>query len=141
MAINSLLLCGLLAILFLVGLFVAKTQLMVTTLECRDVRPADKQPTAFLLFCALLLIVQLNSPEGAFWEQGIMILLYGVCAYASNYFVPNPLMNILGYRFYEVEIKNTVPLILVSKKIISGDSIKVRASQIDDFVYLDLDRD
>ena len=127
----------LLLLLFRCCLCAIKTKHTVLPSECVQICPADGEPIAFLLAYTLPFIA---DPEGLLGKIPVLCLfiaICGVCVYFSNAWTFNPVLNIAGYHFYQVRIGESVPLILISKKIIREPHCKVLATQIDEYIYFD----
>lgn len=68
----------------------------------------------------------------------IMFLILAILYINSNLIYTNPLLNLCGYHIYELEVKNSVNLILISKRTQITINTSINAANIDGNIYLEV---
>lgn len=125
----------LLGILFLI-FFLAKNKLEVIPVEIVNIKPADNEIMSYIIIYLLPLangvIGDFNIPVLVF----IIIFFFFVIASTNSYHF-NPLMNIIGFHFYEVEVKGGITYVLLSKKNIRISKSIKKAFHLTEYMILE----
>lgn len=114
----------LLVCIFYLILYLSKSRLETIPIDIEEIKTADNESISFILVYLLPLangvIDSFNIPILVF----IAILFFFIVMTSNSYHF-NPLINLLGYHFYEAKINGGINYILIStKNINSGKSIK-----------------
>lgn len=88
-----------------------------------EVKSVDNEVVAYVV--AYLFPLFTYSDRVNFYSQICVFILLAIVLSTSNAFTFNPLLTILGYRFYEIKNKSGVTYLLVSKcDITDVDKVK-----------------
>jgi fatty-acid desaturase len=121
--------------LLLFILYLANTKLTRNTLEIKSIKSSDFNSITILI-SYFLPCVELYKKDLIFIFFWFLILLLIVFINKSTYFF-NPLVKLLGYRYYEIATKKEVSFTMISKrKIINPNDVNAY-SQLTDYVILD----
>lgn len=117
------------ATLVLVGIFLtivrlAKTQLEVLKIAIEEIKTADNETVSFIIVYLLPLANGVTDSFNVPILIFIAIFFFFIVLSTNSYHF-NPLINLVGYHFYEVKVKGGITYILLSKKNVStSKSIK-----------------
>jgi len=125
-----------LLVVFGCGLYLARTYLSSTVLNCERVRPIGCSNMFFVFYSFLVLF----GAFGLDWSLIFLIVLYIIGVQGFNYSSANVFFRMMGFRFYEIGVEGSVPFVLITRKDISSDKIKVLVSQVGKFVFFDVER-
>lgn len=102
---------------FLCGLIIsqAKKHLEIIPIEIAEIKTSDNEALGFVLVYLLPLAGQVTNSFNLPVLIFIGVLFFFIVA-TSNAYHFNPLLSILGYHFYEVQLKSGVTYIMVSKR-------------------------
>lgn len=107
-----------LILVFLLIVKLAKSKLEVLKIEIEEIKTADNETVSFIIVYLLPLA---NGVTDSF---NIPILIFVAIFFffivlSTNSYHFNPLINLVGYHFYEAKVKGGITYILLSKKNIS----------------------
>lgn len=131
------LICGIvLYITLILVLKSSKKLLEKVTIEIEEIKTADNESVAFILVYLLPLASGIN--EG--FNLPILVFVSVVFFFfvmTSNSYHFNPLMNLAGYHFYEVQIKGGITYVLVSKKSIKSSKTIREVQLLSEYMIID----
>lgn len=112
----------------------ANNKLTINNISVKSIKSADFNITAILL-SYFLPCIELFKKDFIF-QISWMILLFVVILINKNTYFYNPVLKILGYRYYEIATKKEVSYIMLSKvKLINQKQITTYI-QLTDYVIL-----
>jgi hypothetical protein len=116
-----------------------KNEVPPTILNINSVKSTDKDMLSFLLAYFLPLI----SPNifNLFINPSVSIAAFFIiflCVYNSNAFHFNPVLNMLGFHFYEVTNDENIPYILITKQEITRNNSSFRVQPISNYIFLSI---
>ena len=114
-----------------------KRTLPEETLKTARVKTADREVLAFLLVYLLPLFTKDLIFTGNFFAPAYIFVVIGLCVYHSNSFTFNPGLSMMGYHFYEIEIKDGMNYLLVSKQTLRRNDNTIRVKELADYIYLE----
>jgi hypothetical protein len=114
-----------------------KSSLPEETLSTTKVKTADKEVLAFLIVYLLPLFTKDLVFAGDLLTPAYVLAVIGFCVYHSNSFTFNPLLSMMGYHFYEVEIRDGMTFLLVSKQVLRRNDNAIRVRELADYIYLE----
>jgi hypothetical protein len=84
-------------------------------------------------------VVALVSLDFTKWQDWVSLLILLSVIYAifihSNLLFVNPMLNLFGYKFYEVEVKEGGTVTIISKKRLKAD-MKISIKKISDDIFI-----
>lgn len=128
------------AIVLFAGLIViirsSKKKLESVTIEIEEIKTADNESVAFILVYLLPLASGLNEN----FNLPILVfvsIVFFFFVMSSNSYHFNPLMNLIGYHFYEVQIKGGITYVLVTKKSIKSSKTIKQVQLLSEYMIID----
>lgn len=116
-------------------LFLANKKLTRRKLEIKSIKSSDFNSNS-IIFSYFLPCVELYKKEFIFIAFWFVALIIVILINRKTYFF-NPLLQLLGYRYYEIATIKEVSYIMVSKrKIINKNDVNAY-SELTDYVILD----
>ncbi len=117
----------------------ADRTLPVEQIETKEVEPADNRVLEFLLTYMLpvfssIAIKDVTASLALFcYSTGIILLLViqGNCLYF------NPVLSIIGYRFYIIKSQDDMKYLLISKKNYHRSIRSIRYVQLSDYIFME----
>jgi hypothetical protein len=113
-----------LVLIFLIIVSLAKSQLEVLKISIEEIKTADNETVSFII------VYLLPLANGVTENLNIPILIFVAIFFffivlSTNSYHFNPLINLVGYHFYEAKVKGGITYILLSRKNVStSKSIK-----------------
>lgn len=110
--------------LFMLIVRLAKSQLEVLKISIEEIKTADNETVSFII------VYLLPLANGVDENFNIPILIFVAIFFffivmSTNSYHFNPLINLVGYHFYEAKVKGGITYILLSRKNVStSKSIK-----------------
>ncbi len=119
-------------------LYWCKGHLPRVTITTKAIKPTDKDILAFLLTYLLPLLGQKSLAfESPIISAYILILIF-VAVFHSNAYHFNPMLAFFGYHFYEVECKDGLTAMLISKQThLEGDA-SITIGRISPYLFLEV---
>ena len=114
----------LLVLIFILIVKLAKSRLEVLKISIEEIKTADNETVSFII------VYLLPLANGVTDNFSIPILIFVAVFFffivlSTNSYHFNPLINLVGYHFYEAKVKGGITYILLSKKNVStSKSIK-----------------
>lgn len=113
-----------------------KKHLSVTHVNLRSVKPANKEITNYFLAYLFPLITDDKLIADWYLACFFYISLFVYVGFSGSYSF-NPLLSLLGYKFYEAEDDTSVSFVLISKGTIRQGCVDdLKVVQITDYTYL-----
>jgi len=113
---------------------IAKNKLTINRIDIKSIRSADLNMNTLLL-SYFLPCVELFKKDTIFIIGWVIVLLCLIIINKGTYFY-NPILKLLGFRYYDVTTKDGVTYTAISKsKLINANDMKLY-SQITDYVIL-----
>lgn len=113
-----------------------RKQISVTHVNLRSVKPANKEITNYFLAYLFPLITDDKLISDWHLACFFYISLFFYVGFSGSYSF-NPLLSLLGYKFYEAEDDTSVSFVLISKgKIQQGHVDDLKVVQVTDYTYL-----
>jgi MFS family permease len=116
---------------------VSKCKLEKLPVKIVSVKTADKEVVNFILIYLLPLI---NITHNII-NLPVLLFVAGMFFYivaTSNAYHVNPLLNILGYHFYEVTIEGGISYVLITKRNIANCKIVSEIVQLSEYMILEV---
>ncbi|MFK8257688.1 hypothetical protein ACFL9S_07870 [Erwinia sp. AnSW2-5] len=133
---SSLTICILSFVFCVFFIFFAKSNLVILSKNIDSISPANKEVTNY--FLSYLFPLLGTDSIATDWKYALFFylsLLFYI-SFSENYNF-NPLLSLLGYKFYEAEDDTGVGFVLISKEIITdvrGKSFNI--IKLTDYTYL-----
>jgi hypothetical protein len=129
--------CVLLVIVCLVLLRYAKSNLERMNFGAVSVEAADRENIAFLLLYLLpLFTAQFATLNWQVWLPAVFVFGAVVATGYSYHF--NPLLGLIGWRFYKVGTKEGVTYVLITKKQLRNAAETIEVGQLTEHIVIDL---
>ncbi len=115
---------------------IAKKKVSETHVNVRSLSPANKEITNYFL-AYLFPIITDDKLITDIWLAGFFyVSLFFYIGFSGSYSF-NPLLSLLGYKFYEAEDDTAVSFVIISKETIqSGNIDGMTVIQLTDYTYL-----
>lgn len=121
-----------LLILLYVLIKIAMHKLEKVPLKITQISNADKESIPFI-FSYIIPLLEIDKPMVIF-----LLILFFFIIFTTNIYHFNPMLGILGYHQYEVNIEGGSIFILITKKtLINVDQIK-KVSQLTNYILIDV---
>ncbi|EMD6814302.1 hypothetical protein VRT12_002831 [Citrobacter koseri] len=113
-----------------------RKHISITHVNLRSVKPANKEITNYFLAYLFPLITDDKLISNWYLACFFYISLFVYVGFSGSYSF-NPLLSLLGYKFYEAEDDTSVSFVLISKeKIRQGYVEDLKVVQVTDYTYL-----
>ncbi|MFC4308260.1 hypothetical protein ACFPN2_04125 [Steroidobacter flavus] len=127
-----------LAILCILLMHAAKTQLQVLRFTISSASTADKEVLGFLLTYVLPLFVSGSSAVAIDGQTvAFIVMLFGFVVWSTHAYDFNPIMGLLGYHFFEVTNSQGISYVLITRKQIVSVRDVTEVVQLTEYVVLD----
>jgi len=133
---SSLIICVLSFVFCVFFIFFAKSNLVVLSKNIDSISPANKEVTNYFLSYLFPLLgtdsIATDWKYALFFYSSLLIYI----SFSENYNF-NPLLSLLGYKFYEAEDDTGVGFVLISKEVITdvrGKNFNI--IKLTDYTYL-----
>jgi len=101
-------------------------------------KTSDREVIGFLLAYVLpLAMTGTSALRPDTWSLVYLLLLFGSVVWGTHAYDFNPLLGLLGYHFYEVELDSGISYIVISKRPILNMRQITEAVQLTEYVLLD----
>jgi hypothetical protein len=126
-----------LTVICLLVLRFAKARIATESVSLKAVKSADKEVLAFLVTYLLpILAKETLDYKGSVLTMVYVLAIIAWTVYHSNAFFFNPLLALFGYHFYEVELADGMPSMVITRDVIRTTSKPITAVQLFDYTYL-----
>lgn len=113
-----------------------RKHISVTHVNLRSVKPANKEITNYFLAYLFPLITDDKLISNWYLACFFYISLFVYVGFSGSYSF-NPLLSLLGYKFYEAEDDTSVSFVLISKENIRQGCVEdLKVVQVTDYTYL-----
>lgn len=113
-----------------------KKHISFTHVNLRSVKPANKEITNYFLAYLFPLITDDKLVTNWYLASFFYISLFVYVGFSGSYSF-NPLLSLLGYKFYEAEDDTYVSFVLISKENIRQGCVEgLKVVQVTDYTYL-----
>jgi hypothetical protein len=115
----------------------AITKLESQTLKIKSAKNTDRDLLPFVL-AYLLPLATANTVTlaGNVVTVAVIAAMVIILAFRSHLSVANPVVALLGYRFYEVQVDNGIVFILLSKKVLLSTTDALNVHHAFDIVFV-----
>lgn len=113
-----------------------RKHISVTHVNLRSIKPANKEITNYFLAYLFPLITDDKLIADWYLACFFYISLFIYVGFSGSYSF-NPLLSLLGYKFYEAEDDTSVSFVLISKENIRQGCVdNLKVVQVTDYTYL-----
>lgn len=115
-----------------------KMQLGVIKVKLFRAKTSDREVIGFLLAYVLPLALTGSvaaKPDG--WSLLYLVVLFGAVVWGTHAYDFNPLLGLIGYHFYEVEVEGGITYVVISKRTIVDVQQVTEVVQLTEYVLLD----
>jgi hypothetical protein len=113
-------------------------QLGVIKVKLFRAKTSDREVIGFLLAYVLPLALTGSvaaKPDG--WSLLYLVVLFGAVVWGTHAYDFNPLLGLIGYHFYEVEVEGGITYVVISKRTIVDVQQVTEVVQLTEYVLLD----
>lgn len=122
--------------LFWLIIYLSKSKLEKLPIVIEEIKSADNESISFILVYLLPLASKIensiNIPVLIF-----ISLLFFIIVFTSNSYHFNPLLNFIGYHFYEVKVEGGVTYVLLTRDSINNSKNIKSVSLISEYTILE----
>ncbi len=105
-------------------------------IKLNAIRTADREVVSFVI-AYLLPILSVANPSIDYKVIGFIAGMFLIVIWSTNAYHINPLINLMGYHFYEVSLEDNVTYLLLTKKELRKMSSVKTIIHLTDYMLLD----
>lgn len=116
----------------------ASHQLQVFPIEVSKLKTADREVVAFLLTYVLpLALVNLHDFSVDWHAIGFLVAIFAVVVWGTHAYDFNPLLGIIGYHFFEVESRDGLTYVLITRRVLNSVREVTKVVRLTEYVLFD----
>ena len=125
-----------LLLIFYLIIYLSKKKLQGLPIEIEEIKTADNESIAFILVYLLPLATGVTDSFKAPILMFVGVLFFFIVMTSNSYHF-NPLINFIGYHFYEVKVKGGITYVLLSRKDITTSRTIKSVHRITEYMILE----
>lgn len=119
-------------------LYLSQTRLEVLSVTLSKAKTSDREVIGFLLAYVVPLALGAGQiPQIDKWAVGFLVLFFGAVVWGTQAYDFNPLLGLIGYHFFEIELQSGITYVLITKRSIVSVQQVTAVVQLTEYVLLD----